>query len=130
MLRLHQLISRNAVGLSEVIGNLYRVMRDFLLLRRGQCAKRRAAEARLSAERAGVMELVLDNHDGELQPTLALRKRVVEIIREFKGSGKFPFVPKGGDFVYWGIQHRVEKVVWSFPDREDHSLIRADVLLA
>jgi hypothetical protein len=53
-----------------------------------------------------------------------------EIIREFKGSGKFPIVPKGGDFVYWGVQHKVEKVVWSFPDREDHSLIRADVLLA
>ena len=53
-----------------------------------------------------------------------------EIIREFKGSGKFPVIPKGGDFVYWGVQHKVEKVVWSFPDREDHSLIRADVLLA
>ena len=49
----------------------------------GTLAKRRAAEARLSAERAGVMELVLDNHDGELEPTLQVRKRVVEIIREF-----------------------------------------------
>ena len=53
-----------------------------------------------------------------------------EIIREFKGSGKFPLVPKVGDDVFWGVQHKVEKVVWSFPDREDHSLIRADVLLA
>ena len=53
-----------------------------------------------------------------------------EIIREFKGSGKFPLVPKVGDLVFWGVQHKVEQVVWSFPDREDHSLIRADVLLA
>ncbi len=52
----------------------------------GPLAKRRAAEARLSAERAGVMDLVLDNHDGELEPTLALRKRVVEIIREFQAD--------------------------------------------
>jgi LmbE family N-acetylglucosaminyl deacetylase len=49
----------------------------------GPLAKRRAAEARLSAERAGVMDLVLDHHDGELEPTLAVRKKVVEIIREF-----------------------------------------------
>ena len=53
-----------------------------------------------------------------------------EIIREFKGSGKFPIVPKAGDFVYWGEPHKVEKVTWSFPDHGDHSLIRADVLLA
>lgn len=48
----------------------------------GPLAKRRAAEARESAARGGMSELVLDNHDGELQPTLALRKQVVEIIRE------------------------------------------------
>ncbi|MCX5758826.1 MAG: PIG-L family deacetylase [Candidatus Hydrogenedentes bacterium] len=48
----------------------------------GPLAKRRADEARLSAERAGVRDLVLDYHDGELEPTLPLRKRVVEILRE------------------------------------------------
>lgn len=48
----------------------------------GALAKRRAAEARLSAQRGGMNELILDNHDGELEPTLANRKRVVEIIRE------------------------------------------------
>lgn len=48
----------------------------------GPLAKRRAEEAHLSAERAGVRGLVLDCHDGELMPTLALRKRVTEIIRE------------------------------------------------
>jgi LmbE family N-acetylglucosaminyl deacetylase len=52
----------------------------------GPLAKRRAAEARLSAERAGAMYLVLDYHDGELEPTLPVRKRVVEIIREFRAD--------------------------------------------
>jgi LmbE family N-acetylglucosaminyl deacetylase len=47
-----------------------------------QLAKRRAREAQLSAERGGAKELVLDNHDGELMPTLELRKHVVKIIRE------------------------------------------------
>lgn len=49
----------------------------------GPLALRRAAEARISAERGGMKDLVLDNHDGELEPTLANRKRVVRIIREF-----------------------------------------------
>lgn len=52
----------------------------------GALAKRRAAEARLSAERAGVKHLVLDCHDGELEPTLAVRRRVVEIIRDFSAD--------------------------------------------
>lgn len=52
----------------------------------GPLAKRRNAEARLSAERAGVAHLILDYHDGELEPTLAVRKKVVEVIREFGGD--------------------------------------------
>jgi LmbE family N-acetylglucosaminyl deacetylase len=52
----------------------------------GILARRRAAEARLSAERAGVMDLVMDCHDGELEPTLALRKRIVEILRNFRAD--------------------------------------------
>jgi len=48
----------------------------------GPLARRRAAEACLAAERAGALSLVLDIHDGELEPTLELRKRVVRIIRE------------------------------------------------
>ena len=38
-----------------------------------------------------------------------------EIIREFKGSGKFPVVPKGGDFVYLGraAQGRESRLVVS-----------------
>ena len=52
----------------------------------GPLAKRRAAEARASAQRAGVLDLILDYHDGELEPTLAVRKRVVEIIREYEAD--------------------------------------------
>jgi N-acetylglucosamine malate deacetylase 1 len=48
----------------------------------GLLAQRRAAEARLSAERGGCAELILDNHDGELFPTLDLRKQIVRIIRQ------------------------------------------------
>jgi hypothetical protein len=53
-----------------------------------------------------------------------------DVIREFRGSGKFPVVPKVGDLVDWDVPHRVEQVIWSFLDRDDHSLIRADVVLA
>ncbi|MFO7975350.1 MAG: PIG-L family deacetylase [Candidatus Hydrogenedentota bacterium] len=44
-------------------------------------ARRRRKEAVLSAERGGVTSLVLDYHDGELMPTLALRHEVIGIIR-------------------------------------------------
>ncbi len=53
-----------------------------------------------------------------------------DVIREFRGSGRFPVVPKVGEFVTWGDQHKVEQVIWSFPDPDDHSLVRADVVLA
>lgn len=52
----------------------------------GPLAQRRALEAHSSAERAGARHLVLDCHDGELEPTLAVRKRVVEIIREHQAD--------------------------------------------
>ena len=49
----------------------------------GALARRRAAEAHHSAERAGFSECILDFHDGELLPTLEVRKNVVRLIREF-----------------------------------------------
>ncbi|NIA16621.1 MAG: PIG-L family deacetylase [Nitrospiraceae bacterium] len=52
----------------------------------GALARRRATEAHVSARRAGVSSLLLDYHDGEFEPTLAARKRVVEIIREFEAD--------------------------------------------
>lgn len=45
-------------------------------------AARRAAEAAAAARIGGYTCRVLDNHDGELQPTLALRREIVRIIRE------------------------------------------------
>ncbi len=47
-------------------------------------AERRLAEARLSAERAGIEPLVLPHPDGELLPTLEVRKEVVCMLRERK----------------------------------------------
>jgi LmbE family N-acetylglucosaminyl deacetylase len=52
----------------------------------GPLALRRAEEARKAARRAGVESLVLDYHDGELAPTLEVRKRVVEIIRQYEAD--------------------------------------------
>ena len=59
----------------------------------GPLARRRTAEAHRAAERAGVSGLLLDNHDGELEPTLALRKQVVEIIREWEAVLVFTHRP-------------------------------------
>ena len=52
----------------------------------GPLARRRKAESEASARLIGAESLVLDNHDGELQPTLAVRKKIVKIIREFNAD--------------------------------------------
>ena len=56
------------------------------VMARDALAQRRDAEARHSAELAGVEALVLDYHDGELEPTLAARKKVTRIIREYRAD--------------------------------------------
>src|SRR6202140_3980787 len=43
----------------------------------GALAKRRRAEAMESARRLGIEYEVLDNHDGELLPTLEVRQQVI-----------------------------------------------------
>lgn len=48
----------------------------------GVLARRRALEAAAAARVGGYRCRLLDNHDGELQPTVALRKEIVKIIRE------------------------------------------------
>lgn len=48
----------------------------------GPLARRRAEETRAAANAGGYDSLVLDHHDGELQPTLELRKKIVRILRE------------------------------------------------
>ncbi len=52
----------------------------------GPLARRRLAEARRSAEIGGFHERILDYHDGELMPTMALRKDIVRIIREWEAD--------------------------------------------
>ena len=47
-------------------------------------AKRRRNEARAGAAACGANSMVLDNHDGELTPSLEHRYEVIRIIREFK----------------------------------------------
>lgn len=52
----------------------------------GPLAQRRKAEARRSAQIGGMEDLILDHHDGELEPTLELRKEVVRIIRSHQAD--------------------------------------------
>lgn len=50
----------------------------------GMLAKRRTAEAQESARRLGIAEYeVMDNHDGELMPTLEIRLDIIRAIREW-----------------------------------------------
>ncbi len=52
----------------------------------GALARRRAAEIRRTAEILGIQSQVLDNHDGELLPTIENRKAVIRLIREWKAD--------------------------------------------
>jgi len=49
----------------------------------GVLAKRRRSEAKRAAEVLGIEYEVLDNHDGELLPTLTVRHQVIRKIREW-----------------------------------------------
>jgi LmbE family N-acetylglucosaminyl deacetylase len=49
-------------------------------------AARRLAEARESARRLGIEYEVLNNHDGELLPTLEVRKQIIRAIREWNAD--------------------------------------------
>lgn len=52
----------------------------------GALAKRRTAEAKEAGKRFGVEYIVLDNHDGELMPTLENRKEVIRLIRRWNAD--------------------------------------------
>lgn len=52
----------------------------------GALANRRRLEAQRSAAIGGFEERVLDIHDGELMPTMELRRTVVRIIREWRAD--------------------------------------------
>lgn len=52
----------------------------------GALAKRRMAEAQEAGKRFGVEYTVMDNHDGELMPTLENRLKVIREIRNWKAD--------------------------------------------
>lgn len=52
----------------------------------GALARRRAEESRAPALRHGYRHIALDNHDGELMPTLELRKALIRIIRDARAD--------------------------------------------
>lgn len=52
----------------------------------GALAKIRMAEAKEAGKRLGVKYLVLDNHDGELMPTLKVRHEVIRLIRKWNAD--------------------------------------------
>ena len=60
-------------------------------------AARRLTEAKEAGKILGVDYEVLDNHDGELENTIALRKEVVRMIREWKADIVISFFPANGE---------------------------------
>ncbi len=52
----------------------------------GALAKIRRAEAQEAGKRFGVKYVVLDNHDGELMPTLNVRLEVIRLIRQWNAD--------------------------------------------
>ncbi len=52
----------------------------------GALARIRRAEAEEAGRRAGVKYVVLDNHDGELMPTLHVRLQVIRLIRDWNAD--------------------------------------------
>ena len=52
----------------------------------GELAKRRTREVYEAAKILGIESHVMDNHDGELMPTLENRKKMVRLIREWKAD--------------------------------------------
>jgi LmbE family N-acetylglucosaminyl deacetylase len=62
----------------------------------GILAKRRFAEAQEAGKRLGVAYDVLDNHDGELVPSLAVRLQVIRKIREWNAD--LVIAPRPNDY--------------------------------
>jgi len=63
----------------------------------GALAKRRRAEAQESARRLGIAEYeVLDNHDGELLPSLQVRGQVIRAIRNWQAD--VVILPRPNDY--------------------------------
>jgi len=52
----------------------------------GALAKRRRAEAREAGRRIGVDYITLDNHDGQLLPTLEVREQLIRLMRQWNAD--------------------------------------------
>lgn len=63
----------------------------------GALAKRRRAEAAEAGRRFGIAEYItLDNHDGELMPTLEVRQQIIRLIRQWKAD--LVLAPRPNDY--------------------------------
>jgi LmbE family N-acetylglucosaminyl deacetylase len=62
----------------------------------GVLAKRRRAEAQEAGRRIGIEYEVLDNHDGELLPTLEVRRQIIREIREWRAD--IVLAPRPNDY--------------------------------
>lgn len=62
----------------------------------GTLAQRRRAEAAEAGRRIGITYEVLDNHDGELLPTLEVRRQVIRLIREWRAD--IVLAPRPNDY--------------------------------
>ena len=62
----------------------------------GALAKRRRAEAEESGRRLGITYEVLDNHDGELLPTLDVREQIIRRIRQWNAD--IVLAPRPNDY--------------------------------
>ena len=62
----------------------------------GMLAKRRRAEAIEAGRRIGIEYEVLDNHDGELMPTLEVRREIIREIRAWKAD--IVLAPRPNDY--------------------------------
>jgi LmbE family N-acetylglucosaminyl deacetylase len=62
----------------------------------GALAARRRAEAREAGRRIGIEYVVLDNHDGELLPSLSVREQIIRQIRQWKAD--LVLAPRPNDY--------------------------------
>jgi len=62
----------------------------------GPLARIRTAEAKCAGEAIDSEYITLDNHDGELVPSLEVRKQVIKVIREFEPD--MVFTPRVDDY--------------------------------
>jgi LmbE family N-acetylglucosaminyl deacetylase len=62
----------------------------------GPLAQRRTAEVEEAAKFLGIETQVLDHHDGELMPTLDIRKEIIRLIRDWKAD--IVIAPRPNDY--------------------------------